>query len=180
VDVGRSGSLDSVDVGQSGTPDGDRLEDSESLDQVPAASSESLDSMEQTFGSSLDSVPVATSEAPDNANLVWHPTRCSQLPAPSVDLPTSSNPTRWVYVLNRTRSEIETAKDELDSATVAFGQTDYQPGVTPASRVPLGEARDAARAQYSELLCEMPVLLEAARRAGVDPGVLRPYESVTD
>lgn len=180
VDVGQSESLDSVDVGQSGTPDGDRLSDSDSLDSVDVGQSESMDSVEQTYGSSLDSVPLATSGAPDNANLVWRPTPCSELPTPSVQMPGSDNATLWVNVLNQTRSQIAAAKQQLDDATVAFGQTNYQPGVTPASRVPLGEARDAARRNYSEQLCKMPALLEGAREAGVDPGVLRPYQTASN
>jgi hypothetical protein len=180
VDVGQSESLDSQDDGQSGTPDGDRLSDSDSLDSADVGQSESMDSMEQTYGNSLDSVPLATSGSPDNANLVWSPTPCSELPTPSVQMPSSSNATLWVDILNQTRSQIATAKQQLDEATVAFGQTNYQPGVTPARRVPLGEARDAARTNYSEQLCKMPVLLEGAREAGVDPGVLRPYQTASN
>lgn len=177
VDVGSSESLDSVDDGESGTPGGDRLADSDSLDSADTGESESLDSQEQTYGSSLDSVPAATSGDPDNANLVWRPTPCSQLATPSVEMPETSNATSWVRVLNQTRADIAAAKQQLDEATVAFGQTNYQPNITPATRVPLGEARDAARRNYSEQLCKMPLLLEGAREAGVDPGVLRPYQT---
>ena len=180
VDVGSSESLDSVDDGASGTPDGDRLADSNSLDSVDTGESESLDSQEQTYGSSLDSVPLATSSAPDNANLVWSPTPCSQLATPNVEMPETSNATSWVRVLNQTRADIAAAKQQLDEATVAFGQTNYQPNITPATRVPLGEARDAARRNYSEQLCKMPVLLEGARQADVDPGVLRPYQTASN
>jgi hypothetical protein len=180
VDVGSSDSLDSVDDGASGTPEGNRLADSDSLDSADTGESDSLDAEEQTYGNSLDSVPLGTSSAPDNANLVWRPTPCSQLATPSVEMPETSNATSWVRVLNQTRADIAAAKQQLDEATVAFGQTNYQPNITPATRVPLGEARDAARRNYSEQLCKMPYLLDAARQAGVDPGVLRPYQTANN
>ena len=44
-----------------------------------------------------------------------------------------------------------------------------------ATRVRLGEQRDAARAQYSEARCGLQASLREARRAGVEAGVLREY-----
>ena len=180
VDDGGSGSLDSVDVGQSSTADGDQLSDSDSLDSVDIGESESTGSMQQSYGRSLDSAQQADSRAPDNTNLVWSPTPCSELPTPLVEMPTSSNATLWVNVLDDTRRDIAAAKQQLDEATLAFVKSAHRSAKTQARRGPLGQARDAARADYSNELCKIPVLLEGARQAGVEPGVLRPYEMASE
>ena len=177
VDVGQSQSLDDVEQATSGTPDGDRLAESESLDQVPTVQSASLDSIPSTQGSSLDSVPVAQSAAPNNDNLVWRPSPCDQIQVPSVRTPQGSDASAWQSFLDAKRSQVKAAQRSVQTTTEAFGASLYQGEHLIATRVRLGEERDAARLRYCELRCEMQASLQAAERAGVLPGVLRPYET---
>lgn len=177
ADVGVSRSLDDVEQATSGTPDGGRMAESESLDQMPAASAESLDSAPTTFGTSLDAAPVAVSDAPNNDDLDWRPTPCSQLPTPSIAGPQGADPAAWREMLDATQQRVASSKRDVDEATQAFGASLYRGEHLPATRVRLGEQRDAARKQYSEARCEMQASLDAARRAGVLPGTLRMYQT---
>jgi hypothetical protein len=176
VDTGQSESLDSVTQATAGTPDGALLEDSESLSQVPAASAEGLSMDDQDPSLSLDAASVADTRAPDNDGLVWSPTNCSELPSPRLSYPHSSDTQEWQAAFSQSKHRAALQKERVDAATEAFSGSLNRGTRMPSTRVGFGEERDAARKAYSEALCEMPALLEAARRAGVEPGVLRQFE----
>lgn len=176
VDVGESRSLDDVPEATAGTPDGSRLSNSLPLDDVPAATAESPDAVPNTMGTPLDDAPLAESGAPNNDNLVWQPTPCSQMPTPAIEAPAAGDVGAWQAALQRANQHVDVTQDELQQATEAFGASLYRGEHLTAVRVRLGTARDAARVRYSEARCALRGTLVAARRAGIEPGVIRPYE----
>ncbi|MDG2051583.1 MAG: hypothetical protein P8M78_15620 [Myxococcota bacterium] len=177
VDVGQSRSLDDVEQATSGTPGGSRLAESESLDSVPAAHGESLDSVQSTLGTPLGDVAVAESSAPNNDHLIWQPTPCSEMSVPPFTTPQGANPSAWQSFLNAKQQQVRAADRSVQTATEAFGASLYRGEHLTATRVRLGEARDEARQHYSEVRCQMKDSLTVAERAGVLPGVLRPYQT---
>ena len=177
VDVAHSQSLDDVEQATSGTPGGSRLAVSEPLDSVPAAQSESLDSVPSTMGTSLGDIAVAQSGAPNNDHLVWQPTPCSELSVPPFSTPRGANSAAWQSFLSAKQQQVRAADRSVQTATEAFGASLYRGEHLMATRVRLGEERDEARQHYSEVRCQMKDSLAAAERAGVLPGVLRPYQT---
>ena len=83
----------------------------------------------------------------------------------------------WEARLAEAQARLTTARAQAESSERALGRARHR-------RYPRGEALDAlvaaaedARADVAAAEAELPALLEQARRAGVEPGVLQRFEA---
>ena len=154
--------LDRADSGDDGTPLGEvpdvgpavpDLQGSVPLDAAPNAQSLPLDRAERDRG--------------------WRPTPCSELTLELPPAPAPSDAGAWRAALREVRDSVRSSRVALERADAAYSRslTSHEP--LGEARAEIIEARDRARSDYSRARCAMPAWLERARRAGVEPGVLR-------
>jgi len=88
--------------------------------------------------------------------------------------------TSWVKKLDEAKLRFDVAQRQLDQLTNAKGRG-------AARRYPRGDAKakfledlENARVEYEAARAALPEVVEEARRAGVAPRVLEPYESAAE
>jgi hypothetical protein len=170
VDTGRTHGLDSVDTGHTHSLDSVDTGRTQALDSVDTGRTNSLDSVATGHTNSLDAVEAARNG--------WSPPACGGLDVVLGATPDGADVNAWSDVLFTAQKDLGTSKYRLKSADDAYARAvsaDYEVGSVRAHII---EARDEARANYARSRCALPELVERARRAGVEPGVLRRYEEL--
>ncbi len=122
-----------------------------------------------------DPVPVEEAESRPGA---WQPPPCDTLP-PSVrsePLPPRGDVRGWESLLARARARIAETAAALAEAEAAYSRDRTHRKQAGADRARLIAELEAARLEHARALCEIPELVERARRAGVPPRILLDYE----
>jgi hypothetical protein len=140
------------------------------------------DASDPTAGRSHDSdkqvapagEPTAVTETPDvDPDAV--PASKRDLPAPALCKdPTGDD--AWAACLRDARAQLDRAQGELGRADAAYSRSITDGWPRGAEREKIVEAREIAAAHLEQAQQRLPELVEAARRAGVSPRVLDPYE----
>ena len=133
------------------------------------------DPLDTADAKSLGEVDRATPRDPNNEGLVWTPSPCKE-GAVEIEPPADTSAEGWEAALAASLARVKSLGEAVDNVTELYTGTLDRAALQPTERVKLGQARDAARRQYSESRCEFEALKEAARSDGVLPGVLRKYE----
>lgn len=101
------------------------------------------------------------------------PAKPNEAAGPSSELVAAA----WEARLAEAQARLTTARAQAESSERALGRARHR-------RYPRGEALDAlvvaaedARTDLAAAEAELPALLEQARRAGVEPGVLQRFEA---
>jgi len=167
ADVGHTDSLDSADDGR--TDSLDSADDGKMVDDftVPDDPTSSLDADDRGRTHSLDS-----SEDGEG----WQVPACDEL---SLEIPPplpASDSAAWRARLSAARRELTDSKARLEAADAAYSSAIIRDDPAGQARAEIIEGRDEARTAYGNARCQLPALVESARRAGVEPGVFRAYE----
>lgn len=120
-------------------------------------------------------VPVEEAESrPDS----WQPPPCDTLPPAerAEPLPRRGDVRGWESRLARARARIAGTRAALAEAEAAYSRDRTHRKQAGADRARLIAELEAARLAYARALCELPELVEKARRAGVPPRILLDYE----
>ena len=136
-----------------------------------------LEEVSENEALDLDDLDEEQSLQPDESGEPWRPGPCRKLSSYAVETPVGSRRRDWQAVLDRARQAIPVARAEVEQATNEYSGALNQGAMLPGTRARLGEKRDTARRHYTRTICEFRALLEAARDAGIQPGVLRPYRA---
>jgi chromosome segregation ATPase len=82
----------------------------------------------------------------------------------------------WEARLGAAQARIVAAREQVAAKESALTRARHRKHPRGDAFDALVEAADAARTELAEAEAELPELLEQARAAGVDPGVLRRFE----
>ncbi len=107
------------------------------------------------------------------------PAAVTESPPPRHVVPGGTTPKPLMERLRLKRLEYEAATRRVDDAAAAYAKALYEAG--EGGQVPPGiqEALRLAEAERGRVMDEIPPLVEQARRAGADPGVIELYEKMT-
>ena len=125
----------------------------------------------------LDDLDEEQSLQPDESGEPWRPGPCRELSSYAVEALVGTWWKDWQVVLDRARQAVPVARAEVEQATSEYSGALNRGAMLPGTRVRLGEKREAARRHYTRTICEFRALLGAARDAGIQPGLLRPYRA---
>jgi len=129
-----------------------------------AAVAEDSDDLEQGSESPDDAAAVRPAEAP--AKPLPQPPSCK---APAGD-------DAWATCLADASAQITSARTRLEAAEAAYSRSVNHRNDLGAERALVVAARDQARSDVATAQERLPELVDRARRAGVGPRVLDPYQ----
>ena len=114
--------------------------------------------------------PAAAPAAAQPAKLEQRESRAPSAPSESPEFD------EWRTSLDEATDRLAKARESLEQAEYTWQDWRQRKYPRGARRAELLATLEAARVELAEAEKELPKLLEAARRAGVPPGVLRNYE----
>ncbi len=121
--------------------------------------------------------PVPVEEAGSRPD-PGEPPPCDSLPPrePTEPLPPRGDVRGWEAVLSRARARIAETRSALAEAEAAYSRDRTHRKQAGADRARILADLEAARLAHARALCELPELVERARRAGVPPRILLDYD----
>ena len=168
-DVGREETSGFTELEEEETTTLDELDrqDPGTIDEFSYDEETQLGAQENAGTSSVDQVQSGAD--------AWQPPACEgdELPA-DVKLPEGGDPAKWEEVLAAADTRLSKAQEGVRKAEQGYVSVKTDP--KDRGRLPsAAEALRGARSELAAAHCALPALIEAARRAGVPPGTLRPF-----
>jgi hypothetical protein len=163
---GRSERLDSLDTGKS-----------DELEEMDTGRAEELEQVDTGQASALDAVDTGASSTIEQVDRRWQPPPCDGTLPSGVHAPEGADEEGWTAALEEARGKLTKSQQtwrSVESGAVVPKYDTLNPTIRQIQRDKLIQK---SRDDYSEARCGMVGLIEQARRAGVTPGVLRPYRT---
>jgi hypothetical protein len=140
---------------------------------APAALDEGLAGGTSSLGT-FDNGGSRSIEQTLESNRAWQPPPCDPAPRAGPRTPADDGTAAWQTALDDAEKKLADREERWRKLEVGAVRVRVEDRARQAAATQ--EAREESRDAYADARCDLVGLLFLARRAGVPPGMLRPYE----
>lgn len=163
---GRSERLDALDTGKA-----------DELDEKDTGRADELEQVDTGRASSLDAVNTGRASTMEQVDRRWQPPPCDGTLPPGVGAPEDAGEEGWTAALEEAQARLTKSQQTWRSVETGAVVPKYGTLNPQMRQIQRDKLIQKSRDEYAEARCGLVGLLEQARRAGVAPGVLRPYRT---
>lgn len=161
---GRSQSLNSLDAGKA-----------DALEEMDGGRAEGLGQVNTGQAATLDAVNTGASSTIEQVDRRWQPPRCDGTLPAGMHAPSDASEEGWTVALEEAQDKLTRSQRKWRSVETGAVVPKYDTLNPQMRQIQRDKLIQESRDEYGEARCGLVGMLEQARRAGVAPGVLRPY-----
>jgi hypothetical protein len=161
---GRSQSLNSLDAGKA-----------DELEEMDTGRADGLDQVDTGQAATLDAVDNGASSTIEQVDRRWQPPRCDGTLPAGMHAPSDASEEGWTVALEEAQDKLTRSQRKWRSVETGAVVPKYDTLNPQIRQIQRDKLIQESRDDYAEARCGLVGMLEQARRAGVAPGVLRPY-----
>jgi len=161
---GRSQRMDSLDTGKA-----------DELEELDTGRAEGLGQVNTGQATALDAVNTGASSSIEQVDRRWQPPRCDGTLPAGMHAPSDASEEGWTATLEEAQDKLNRSQRTWRSVETGAVVPKYDTLNPQMRQIQREKLIQKSRDDYAEARCALVGMLEQARRAGVAPGVLRPY-----